>query len=135
MAYLGYVDGRSLSAAFVRWGARARFRPTVRRGIRDMSFLPDGRLVVLQRRDRGAWILMVGRRGVQRRFRIRGNPHYRIKVTRAGLIGYEGGTGILRVLVEKAGDRIATLAPDGDMEVIGHYDGRYHVYDFEWEPR
>lgn len=162
VAYQGYVDRRSVSAAFVRWGARGRFRPIVRRGIWGMSFLPDGRLVVLQRRDRRAWILIVGRRGVQRRFRIPGNPHYTIRVTRGGLIGYEGGTGTLRVyrpsgrrvaairiagwvpsgtrgnrfvLVEKDGDRIATVAPGAAVEVIGHYDRRYHVYDFEWEPR
>lgn len=160
VAYTGYVQRRSVSAAFVRWSARGRFRPIVRSGIWGMEFLPDGRLVVVQRRNRRAWILVIGPRGVQRQFRVPGNPQHSVFVTRNGLIGFEGGTRTLRLyrpdgrragaldvadwlpagtrggafmLVEREGNRIATLSAAGDLDVVGRHDPHYEIYDLEWE--
>ena len=161
-AYQGFVRNRKVSAAFVRWSSRGRFRPIARSGIWGNEFLPDGRLVVLQRRDGRPWIRVHGRRGLQREFRARGNPQYELLTTTSGLIGYEGGTGRLRVytprgrlranldvdgwipagtrgdrflLVEKEGDRIASLSVNGDLEVVGRHDPGYEVFNLEWEPR
>lgn len=161
-AYTGTVQRGQVSAAFVRWGARGRFRPVVRGGISSTAFLPDGRLVVLHRRDARALVSVVGRRGVQRTFRVPGNPQHQLLVTRDGLIGFEGGTGTLRVLTpagrrqaaldvegwvpagvhgndflltERDGTRIASLTPAGDLEIVGRHDPSVQVSALEWELR
>lgn len=160
VAYGGYVQGGTVSAAFVRWSARGRFRPIVRAGIWSTAFLPDGRLVVVQRRDGRAWILVIDERGVQRELRVPGNPQHHLLVTSGGLIGYEGGTGTLRVytpsgkrraaidvegwnpagtrgddflLIERDRARIATLTPAGDLEIVGRHDPDYAIFNLEWE--
>ena len=160
-AYMSYVDKRTVSAAFVRWSRRGRFRPIARRGIWGNEFLPDGRLVIQQRRRGRPWILVHGRRGLQHRFRARGNAQYKLLTTSDGLIGYEGGTRRLRVytprgrlrasldmsewfpagtrgdrflLVEREGDRIASISVDGDLEVLGRSAPGYEVFNLEWEP-
>jgi hypothetical protein len=162
MAYLGSVHGGKVSAAFVRWGARDRFRPIAREGIWSTDFLPDGRLVVVQRRDARAWIMVLGEHGLEHEWRTPGNPQYELMVTRGGLIGYEGGTGTLRVytpsgrrrsaldvegwapagtrgrdflLVEKDGERIASLSASGDLEVLGRHDPGYEISSLEGEMR
>jgi hypothetical protein len=161
IAYLGFVSDRAVSAAFVRWGPRGRFRPVVRGGIGDLGFLPDARLAVLQRHAKRPWVVIAGRHGVQHRFRVAGSPGYGMFTTRSGLIGYQAGTDRIRaysargrlrasidvhgwlmagtrgdefVLTEKAGDRIATVGLDGHIDVVGRHDPRYEVFTVQWEP-